>query len=130
MANRDEEKGAAFLSKALALTCVRNTYLEELHAGTVPSSQTGDYSDVKVVTPFGEIPWTKLSRISDAEMKRLMKEVVNKLYTFLLRQRDDEFAEALGSWARKYIGKWDEPEFLPHFVTGKPYPKDGGSDLN
>jgi hypothetical protein len=46
---------------ALVEQCVRNTFLEELHAGTVPDSAVGDYSDVKVVTPFGEIPWTQLA---------------------------------------------------------------------
>ncbi len=48
----------------------------------------------KVVTPFGEIPWHNLSRISDAEMKRLMKEIVNKLFIFLSRQDDQAFLEA------------------------------------
>lgn len=43
-------------------------FFENLHSGKFPSSATGDYSDVKVVTPFGEIPWNKLSRISDEEM--------------------------------------------------------------
>lgn len=65
----------------LALTCVRNTILEDYHCGIEPSSKTGDFSDVKVVTPYGEIPWTKVSRISNAEMKVLMQEVVDKLYT-------------------------------------------------
>ncbi|UTC28894.1 hypothetical protein MARCHEWKA_03820 [Brevundimonas phage vB_BpoS-Marchewka] len=70
-----------FQAICLAHTCVRNTFLEDLHAGITPSSKTGDYSDVKVVTPYGEIPWAEVSRISDVEMKRLMQEVVDKLYT-------------------------------------------------
>lgn len=57
--------------------------LENLHAGKWPSSETGDYSDVKVVTPFGEIAWNEVSRISDDEMKALMIEVMNKIFTFL-----------------------------------------------
>jgi len=63
--------------------CVRNTELENLHAGESPISLTGDYSDVKVVSPVGEIPWTNLSRISDEEMRTLMIEMVNKVFTFL-----------------------------------------------
>ena len=31
--------------------------------------ETGDYSDVKVVTPFGEIAWRDVSRLSDGDMK-------------------------------------------------------------
>jgi hypothetical protein len=70
--NSDENKLASELAKSIAALCVRNTFLEDLHSGTSPASQTGDYSDVTVVTPYGEIPWQKLSRISDEEMKRLM----------------------------------------------------------
>jgi hypothetical protein len=64
---------AARLAKALAVTCVPNTSLEDLHAGISPSSRAGDHSDVTAVTPYGEIPWNKVSRISDDEMTRLMK---------------------------------------------------------
>ncbi len=42
--------------------CVRNSSLEDLHAGIFPSSQTGDYTDVKVVSPDGEIAWDRASR--------------------------------------------------------------------
>jgi hypothetical protein len=34
------------LAKLLASQCFRNSMLEDFHAGTVPSSQSGDYSDV------------------------------------------------------------------------------------
>jgi hypothetical protein len=49
----------------MAVNCVRNTIIEDYHAGKVPRSKTGDYSDVKVVTPYGEIAWNELSRISN-----------------------------------------------------------------
>jgi hypothetical protein len=45
------------IAQSLVEVCVRNA-LENLHAGIFPSSRTGDYSDVTVVTPYGEIPWT------------------------------------------------------------------------
>jgi len=67
----------------MARQCFRNTELENLHAGIGPSSKAGDYSDVKVISPYGEIPWTELSRLNDEEMKKLTIEVVNKTYTFL-----------------------------------------------
>ena len=35
-------------------------------------------------TPYGEIPWTNLSRISDAEMRELMIEITNKVFTYLM----------------------------------------------
>ena len=70
-------------AKILVLNCVRNTFLENLHKGIFPDSKEGDYSDVKVVSPYGVIPWNQLGRISDEEMKKLMKEIVNKVYTML-----------------------------------------------
>jgi hypothetical protein len=107
---------AALLAKSIASLCVRNTFLEDLHAGTTPSSRSGDYTDVKVVTPYGEIPWRSLSRISDEEMKRLMKEIVDKLYTFLCRQEDPEFLEAFLALGRRYAARWDEPRMEEGFV--------------
>src|ERR1700730_15428448 len=70
------------IAQSMVEVCVRNA-LENLHAGIFPSSQTGDYSDVTVVTPYGEIPWSQLGRISDEEMKPLMIDIVNKTFTFL-----------------------------------------------
>jgi DNA-binding PadR family transcriptional regulator len=65
----------ARMTKLVVQNAFRNR-LEEIHTGISPSSKTGDYTDVIVVTPYGEIPWLprregeqKLSRISDEEMK-------------------------------------------------------------
>jgi hypothetical protein len=44
----------------------------------VPVSKTGDYSDVKVVTPDREIAWNDISRISNGEMKELIIDAVNR----------------------------------------------------
>jgi hypothetical protein len=115
---KDAEKElAAALAKAITALCVRNTFLEDLHAGTTPSSKTGDYSDVKVVTPYGEIPWSKLSRISDAEMKRLMQEIVNCVYSFLYRQDDRAFLTAFLQLGSRYTARWDEPQLKEDFVV-------------
>ncbi|MDR7256368.1 hypothetical protein J2X47_000529 [Sphingomonas sp. BE270] len=94
---------------ALVEHCVRNTRLEDFHAGTVPDSLIGDYSDVKVVTPYGEIPWTEVSRISDAEMKALMIDIVNKVYTFLTHLED---VVVLRDSAR-----WNRPEQDPSLLA-------------
>ncbi|HVX13079.1 MAG TPA: hypothetical protein VHC22_17985 [Pirellulales bacterium] len=64
------------LAKCLAFFCVRNTCLEDIHAGIEPASPAGDFSDVKVVTPQGEIPWSKVSRISNDEMRHDDAEVI------------------------------------------------------
>jgi hypothetical protein len=39
---------------------------------------------VKVISPYGQISWNGLSRISDEEMKALMLGIVNKVFTFLV----------------------------------------------
>jgi len=100
-----ERKHFEFIAKALVETCVRNTKLEDLHAGRFPGSEAGDFSDVRVVTPYGEIAWTHLSRISDREMKALMIEVVDRVFTFL--QYPEELA-TLGSAAG-----WNRPQLDP-----------------
>jgi hypothetical protein len=113
-----EKDLAERLAKTLAVLCVRNTFLEDLHAGIYPSSTAGDYSDVKVVTPYGEIPWSNLSRFNDDEMRQLMKEVVNKIYTVLLRMDDVELVQRMDAYARLSTRRWDAPENLTDWFSG------------
>lgn len=56
------------LAKYMVQQCFRNTVLEDFHGGTTPGSQTGDYSNVVVKTPCGEIPWRRVSRLSDQDV--------------------------------------------------------------
>jgi hypothetical protein len=83
MPTPDLHHTAAKVATMLAFHCVRNSSLEDLHAGIFPSSQTGNYSDVKVVSPYGEIAWNRVGRISDEEMQRLSEDIMNRLYAFL-----------------------------------------------
>ncbi len=46
MKEADEKRIAARLAKLMAIICVRNTRIEDLHSGTVPVTHTGDFSDV------------------------------------------------------------------------------------
>jgi ligand-binding SRPBCC domain-containing protein len=99
------------LAKYLAQQCFRNTMLEDLHAGITPNSQTGDYTDVVVRSPYGEIPWARLSRLSDEEMKALMIDVVNKTYRALIVLFDDRWGgELIKILARQdFLPRWNEP---------------------
>jgi hypothetical protein len=99
------------LAKYMVEQCFRNSQLEDLHAGTAPSSKTGDYSDVVVKTPFGEIPWCELSRFDDSEMRALMIDVVNRTYQFLNRLFDEETGgEILIELAtRDPLPRWENP---------------------
>jgi hypothetical protein len=114
-----DEDIAKRLAFGIALLCVRNTCIEDVHAGIEPSSRTGDFSDVKVVTPCGEIPWDKLSRIRNDEMRAFMIEVVDRLYTVLLRLDDPEFVTRMEKYARRSTAAWNEPRNLTDWFTGK-----------
>jgi len=109
--NKDDEKRvAARLARIMAMLCVRNTQLETLHSGLGPITRTGDYSDVFVVDADGRrIPWTEISRIDDAEMRQLLQEIVNRLYTFHLEANDPKLQATIERWMDAAT-KWDEPE--------------------
>ncbi len=107
MLNKDN----VILSKAVTAACVRNTYLEELHSGKTPVSLKGDNSDVYVIDAGGnKIPWNGVSRISDEEMKKLMKEVVNNMYKFFENQYNEEYCEKVLDYNYKFAANWDDPE--------------------
>ena len=99
------------LAKYLAQQCFCKTILEDLHAGITPDSQIGDYTDVVVRSPHGEIPWPNLSRLNDEEMKALMIDVVNKTYQALIVLFDDrlggELIKILAQ--RDLLPYWNEP---------------------
>jgi len=110
MAPDDEQRIAAQLARLMAVICVRNSRLEDLHAGRVPVSRTGDGSDVVVEDGEGNrIPWSEVSRIDDAEMRALMREIVDRLYTFQLRIDDPAFRAEIERWAAA-TAHWDAPK--------------------
>ena len=72
--------------------CVRQSRLETLHRGLSPITRTWDYSDVVVVDADGRrIPWPEVSRFDEDEMPELMREIVNKIYTFFVKAEDPDF---------------------------------------
>jgi len=100
------------LAKYMAQQCFRNTVLEDFHAGITPHSQAGDYSDVLVTTPAGDIPWSKLSRLSDEEMKTLMIDVVNRTYLLLRTLFDEEVGSYLIRTLNQQdlVPNWNDPQ--------------------
>ena|GEM_PF-559494 len=99
------------LAKYLAQRCFRNSVLEDLHAGRAPDSKAGDYSDVVVSTLFGPIPWSKISRFGDEEMKALMIDVVQKTYQFIQELFDKENGGELllRLAAHDPVPQWENP---------------------
>ena len=110
MVKEHEVAVASFLAKAMAVMCVRNTILEDFHGGIHPVTHTGDFSDVVVIDANGRrIPWTEVAHIEQDEMRELMRQIVNRLYTVNLKSGDMEFLGMLERAAME-AGKWDEPE--------------------
>lgn len=105
-----EKRIAAKLAKAMAILCVRNSRLEDLHSGRVPVTKTGDWSDVTVLDAEGNrILWPDVSRIDDEEMRDLMRDVVNRLFTFHLHAGNPAMQAEIEKWL-SVAGKWDEPQ--------------------
>ena len=106
----DEKRIAPMMAKTLAMMCVRNSGLETLHAGIVPVTHAGDYSDVRVIDADGhEIAWNDVSHLDDDQMRVLMKEIVSRLYTFNISIDDSEFRDRVDRWAR-LADRWGEPD--------------------
>jgi ligand-binding SRPBCC domain-containing protein len=103
------------LAKCLVLQCFRNSRLEDLHAGIAPSSATGDYVDVTVTSPFGVIPWPRVSRFNDEEMKQLMIEVVDQTYRFIHMLFDEHTGPLLiqGLTMADPLPRWSSPSLEP-----------------
>jgi len=118
MTPEDEKRIAAKLAKTMAMLCVRNTQLETLHAGPAPITRTGDYSDVFVLDADARrIPWTEVSRINDIEMRDLMRDIINRLYTFHLEADDPKLQAQIERWMG-VASKWDEPEIDERMISG------------
>lgn len=97
------------LAKVIAENGFRSQ-LEDIHAGTFPSSEAGDGSDIKVVSPYGEIPWNRLGRISDTEMKQINKGAVDYLYNMLCNLLDGNLWTVLEDLSNKDpLPHWDAP---------------------
>lgn len=113
---------------------VRNSEIENLHAGTSPSSKTGDYSDVKVVSPYGEIPWNEVSRFSDPEMRTLMLDIERNIEALIIglqqkriinidfskNKKNRELLDGIIKALFENGISWDLPErLLPEYLKGK-----------
>jgi hypothetical protein len=74
-------------------------------------SASGECSDVAVSSPYGVIPWPKVSRLNDDEMKRLMIDVVDRTYHFIHTLFDENAGGQvlLRLAERDPLPHWNEP---------------------
>ena len=113
-----DDRLASLLIRTMALTCFRNSALEDIHAGLTLVTKTGDYSDVTVIDADGRrIPWPEVSHFDNEAMRQLMRQVVDRLYTFEQLAHEPDFLDRIGPWM-DVASRWDEPKldqsFLPH----------------
>lgn len=73
--------------------------LEYLHRGIEVNSLSGDFTDVKVITPEEEIPWNELKLISEKEMHYLMikieESIQNALDNYEQSKKDPELKDCI-----------------------------------
>lgn len=97
-------------AKALVALAFRNGPIEKVHAGKVCPTCDGN---------------PEYSRITQEEMRSIMKSAVDHLYTYLvLKERNEDEYDALLSFGEKYTRGWDEP-VLTRAIRGisSPSPK-------
>ena len=85
-------------AKAIVALAFRNGPIENVHAGILCPTCEGE---------------ARYSRISQSEMKTIMKTAVNRMYTLLLFKTTNpaEF-EALMRYGSLFTRQWDDPEEL------------------
>ncbi len=83
-------------AKAFVALAFRNGPIENIHAGYPCPTCANEHG---------------YSRISDSEMKVIMKSAVNRMYTLLrLKATDPTGFENLLAFSALYVKRWDEPE--------------------
>ena len=89
------------LAKTLVMAAFRNGEIENVHAGQM------------CPTCFGK---PEFSHISQAEMKSIMKDAANRVYSLLywLEHDREKLSKALG-FHGQMAASWDEPELLDLF---------------
>lgn len=95
MENESQRRQVAREAKAIVALAFRNGPIENIHAGRPCPTCSGRAG---------------YSRITDAEMKGIMRNAVNRLYALLLlKSSDPEEYESKIRFGERYTANWDEP---------------------
>ena len=112
-----DQQLASLLISTMTLHCVRNTMIQDIHAGLVPVTRTGDYTDVTVIDADGRrIPWLDVSHFNDDAMRNFMRQVVDRLYTFQVRAEEPGFLDRIGLWLH-VARRCDDPQIDESFLA-------------
>ena len=98
MLSHPEDQQLAREAKAIVALAFRNGPIENVHAGKPCPTCNGA---------------PEYSRITDDEMKAIMKSAVDRVYTLLrLTKADPEGYARQIAFGTRYVARWDEPEEL------------------
>ncbi len=97
-----DENALAEEAKSLVVLAFRNGPIEDVHAGkTCPTCGSA----------------SEYSRITDPEMKLIMKAAVNKVYTLLrVKTEDPARYKREVEFGKQYTYRWDEPTYSPDLL--------------
>lgn len=85
-------------AKAIVALAFRNGPIEDIHAGRLCPTCAGQPG---------------YSHITDEEMKAIMKNAVNRVYSLLCLKSDDPGRyESQIDFGSRYTARWDEPDIL------------------
>ena len=111
----EEKHIAQRMAKALAFMCLNDHFKLPLHSGRSPVSHTGDYTDVVVTDAKGrQMPWNQACRVSYCEREKMMEDVADGIYDFLLNIETETYAKRLEDAYRASV-HWKRADAL----TGK-----------
>jgi hypothetical protein len=100
--NEMDQSALANEAKSLVVLAFRNGPIEDVHAG-------------KTCPTCGSAPG--YSRITDPEMKLIMKTAVDKLYTLLrVKAEDPTRYQREVEFGKQYAVRWDEPSYVPDLL--------------
>ena len=95
MESESHRRQAAREAKAIVALAFRNGPIENIHAGSPCPACSGQAG---------------YSRITDVEMKAIMRNAVNKLYALLLlKSSNHDKYESEIRFSERYTANWDEP---------------------
>jgi hypothetical protein len=97
---RADSRNLARGAKSPVEVCVRNTLIEGLHAGIFPGSETGDYSDVKVVTPYGNTLDRTLANLGRRDETAHDRDREPSIHLSELSRRIGETSASAQKWAQ------------------------------
>lgn len=110
-----------WMSAKLAFAIVRTTLdIEEMSAletGVEPESQAGDYSDVSVICHGHQIPWQEIGRISDDELRLLVRRWVDRVYTVLKQMHDGKFLVITLRLGAEVEAQEPTPKIIPYLAS-------------